>query len=280
MSPQQLTGKASRATDDIYALGATLYELLTSKPPFFTGDLTHQILHVAPEPMEERLAEFDLANNIPADVAALVMACLAKEPAQRPQSTRAVAGWIGLKIERKSTPESVLNEIPPVPGPQDTLTAMEEPETASPATRGIYTVYLLTGVIAALLVCVAAVWMVIRRQSSNYHPSSGRLVDAAKMELASQPAPSFSGELQGTLWLGRDSDGENFCLKFLTDGTLAYQAGRGIRPNGNWQQDGGNISIDINDGFAHLTGMISGGKMKGDARSHNGKKWKWEAVPK
>ena len=37
MSPQQLAGKHPQVADDIYALGATLYELLTSKPPFTRG---------------------------------------------------------------------------------------------------------------------------------------------------------------------------------------------------------------------------------------------------
>jgi serine/threonine protein kinase len=101
MSPQQLAGKRPQATDDVYALGATLYELLTSKPPFYTGDLTHQILHEPPEPMEERLAALGIENEIPWDVAALIMACLAKEPAQRPQSALALAEWIGLEMVRK-----------------------------------------------------------------------------------------------------------------------------------------------------------------------------------
>src|SRR5262249_48354725 len=38
MSPQQLEGNRPSVADDIYALGATLYELLTSQPPFYTGD--------------------------------------------------------------------------------------------------------------------------------------------------------------------------------------------------------------------------------------------------
>jgi len=43
MSPQQLDGLPSNPTDDIYSVGATLYEMLTSKPPFYTGEIAHQI---------------------------------------------------------------------------------------------------------------------------------------------------------------------------------------------------------------------------------------------
>jgi serine/threonine protein kinase len=43
MSPQQLIGETASPLDDIYALGATLYELLTSRPPFYSGDITGQI---------------------------------------------------------------------------------------------------------------------------------------------------------------------------------------------------------------------------------------------
>jgi serine/threonine protein kinase len=38
MSPQQMNGEVPRAGDDIYALGATLYDLMTGKPPFYTGN--------------------------------------------------------------------------------------------------------------------------------------------------------------------------------------------------------------------------------------------------
>ena len=52
MSPQQMDGKLPQVTDDIYALGATLYELLTSKPPFFTGGIAHQVRNLLPSPLE------------------------------------------------------------------------------------------------------------------------------------------------------------------------------------------------------------------------------------
>ena len=96
MSPQQMDGKLPQVTDDIYALGATLYELLASRPPFFTGDIAHQVRNLLPQPLDERLAELGIENEVPASLRALIMACLGKTPEQRPSSARAVAEWIGL----------------------------------------------------------------------------------------------------------------------------------------------------------------------------------------
>ncbi|NDF00254.1 MAG: serine/threonine protein kinase, partial [Verrucomicrobia bacterium] len=98
MSPQQMDGKPPKAADDIYALGATLYELLTSKPPFHSGDVLHQVRKLAPDPIGQRLADFEIVNPVPSDVAAMVMACLSKDPARRPPSAAAVGQWVGINI--------------------------------------------------------------------------------------------------------------------------------------------------------------------------------------
>lgn len=97
MSPQQLQGDVPRATDDIYAMGGTLYELLSGRPPFYTGDLTYQIINVEPHPLAERLKEMGIENDIPAHIDELVMACLTKETARRPQGAGVVAEWIRTK---------------------------------------------------------------------------------------------------------------------------------------------------------------------------------------
>lgn len=95
MSPQQLAGKTPVPTDDIYALGVTLYELLASHPPFFRGDIGYQAVNEAPPSIHERQAEFGVHNPIPPQVAETIMACLDKDPGRRPQS--AGEAWGGLE---------------------------------------------------------------------------------------------------------------------------------------------------------------------------------------
>ncbi len=109
MSPQQMDGRTPRVTDDIYALGAMLYELLTSKPPFYHGDIPHQVRHLPVDPVEQRLSELALNNTVPPEVSALIMACLAKDPAQRPQSAAAVAEW--LQLGGQSVTSALATEI-------------------------------------------------------------------------------------------------------------------------------------------------------------------------
>jgi serine/threonine protein kinase len=117
MSPQQLDGHLPQVTDDIYSLGSTLYELLTSRAPFFTGDIAHQVRTFAPQPIEKRLAQLRINNNIPARVAATIMRCLSKEPDKRPQSALAVAEELGLQTttaawERPAATEPIPNSVP------------------------------------------------------------------------------------------------------------------------------------------------------------------------
>jgi serine/threonine protein kinase/Tfp pilus assembly protein PilF len=92
MSPQQLDGERSTHLDDIYSLGASVYELLTSKPPFYSGNIDRQICERVAPSMTERRKELDIE---PALVPQLwedaVAACLAKDPSRRPQSAAEVA---------------------------------------------------------------------------------------------------------------------------------------------------------------------------------------------
>ncbi len=94
MSPQQMRGELPKASDDLYALGSTFYELLTSRTPFYSGDISYQVLNEMPKPLADRLGELGLQNQVPDAVCAMIMACLAKDPDQRPPSAMAVEKWI------------------------------------------------------------------------------------------------------------------------------------------------------------------------------------------
>src|SRR6202022_1878667 len=54
MSPQQLDGGRGTPLHDIYSSSATVYELLTSKPPFYSGNIDRQIRERIPPSMMQR----------------------------------------------------------------------------------------------------------------------------------------------------------------------------------------------------------------------------------
>jgi hypothetical protein len=62
MSPQQLDGEPARVSDDVYAFGAMLYELLSGYPPFYPDARAERIRNerpaCLPAPVPENLASF------------------------------------------------------------------------------------------------------------------------------------------------------------------------------------------------------------------------------
>ena len=82
-APEQLQGEPLDVRADIYAVGATLYYLLTGRPPLDAPDLRELVSKVASEkPASPRV----LRRDIPRGLAAVVLRCLAKAPPGRPQS--------------------------------------------------------------------------------------------------------------------------------------------------------------------------------------------------
>ena len=64
-----------------------MYELLTSKPPFYAGEIGVQVCGKNPPSMTRRRAELGIKGEvIPKNWEETVAACLAIDPVQRPQS--------------------------------------------------------------------------------------------------------------------------------------------------------------------------------------------------
>jgi serine/threonine protein kinase len=101
MSPQQVLARRPSVSDDVYSFGATVYELLTSRPPFFGGSmagLVQRATSETPPPMIERRAEFHPSEHSPIPRAweETIQACLAKQPEGRPANLREVAARLRL----------------------------------------------------------------------------------------------------------------------------------------------------------------------------------------
>jgi serine/threonine protein kinase/TPR repeat protein len=94
VSPQQWDGERPTPLDDIYSLGATLYELLTSKPPLLGVVDWQQVHHKLAPPLWQRRLDLGIkgADPIPAQWEKAIAACLAKDPKDRPQTVRELKG--------------------------------------------------------------------------------------------------------------------------------------------------------------------------------------------
>ena len=95
LAPEQ-TGRTGRLVDhraDLYALGATLYELATGEPPFGSGDPLQLVLdHLARVPVPPA----EVNSAIPGLLSAIIMHLLEKEPDNRYQT----AGGLVHDLER------------------------------------------------------------------------------------------------------------------------------------------------------------------------------------
>ena len=83
LSPEQGRGEAADVRSDLYSAGCLLYELLVGEPPF-VGDSMVSIIfqHISERPTPPSVANADIS----ADIDAIVMKALAKDPADRYQS--------------------------------------------------------------------------------------------------------------------------------------------------------------------------------------------------
>ncbi len=84
MSPEQIQGKDIDFRADLYAIGCTIYELLSGRPPFIEGEILYHHLHTQPP----RLSE--LVKDLPPELDNLALDCLVKNKNARIESAEKI----------------------------------------------------------------------------------------------------------------------------------------------------------------------------------------------
>ncbi|MBK8649720.1 MAG: serine/threonine protein kinase [Gemmatimonadetes bacterium] len=95
MSPEQVAGEPLDGRSDLYALGVVGFQLLSARLPF-EGDVASAILVAHATRLAPSLAS--IAPGVPRQVAAVVDACLAKAPEDRPATGEALADALGSAV--------------------------------------------------------------------------------------------------------------------------------------------------------------------------------------
>jgi len=94
MAPEQCMGQEIDTRTDVYALGVIMFEMFTGRLPFDAKSSLHMIsAHVDSEPIDPRTL------GVPDELGLLILDCLAKAPADRPQTVAKVRERLGVVLQ-------------------------------------------------------------------------------------------------------------------------------------------------------------------------------------
>jgi len=162
IAPEMAAGSEVTRSVDLYALGVTLFEMLTGQLPFDSPTPIGQLMAHINNPVPDVCV---LRPDLPAAVQQVVSRAMAKSPDKRYQSAgalaaalrRAAAGFAEVPAETAPQPDTAASTLPAVPAPQaaPARVSSAHPSTSQARTgrRGRPGVWIAVAAILLIVVC-------------------------------------------------------------------------------------------------------------------------------
>jgi hypothetical protein len=195
MAPEQARGAAADARTDVFAIGVMLHEMIAGERPF-TGTSALQVIAAILTQDPPALA------GAPAEVAALCLACMARDPEPRPRDGRALASAIArARTPSSARPSDPAGFLPTLPSDR----GIEEPR-AREKTRW----WIAAAIGAPLVAITAAAWMAAEAPADGNAP---RAVPSGPAEARLERLTAF-GSSTAVRDIALSPDGRTLALGF------------------------------------------------------------------